>query len=74
MSSTGPRLRYRTAADVRAIPNEQWESWARGDEPFPGVAFSADRWAQRTLREILSATERRLNTRLGRPRRKRSNG
>ena len=29
MNRTG--LRYRTPADVRAIPNEQWEEWLRGE-------------------------------------------
>lgn len=72
MNRTG--LVYRTPADVRAIPNQRWEAWLRGHEAFPGAAFSADRWVQHTLREVLNATERRLNTRLGRPRRKRSNG
>lgn len=56
MSSNG--LRYRTPADVRAIPNEQWEEWLHGETlPFP--AFSAAREVQTTLRTLIKATRRR---------------
>lgn len=59
MSSTGPRLRYRTAADVRAIPNQQWERWHRdGVNPLP--MFSAEASCQMALRYAMQAHVRRI--------------
>ena len=59
MSGTGPRLRYRTPADIRAIPNERWEDWLRtGTLPFQ--VFPAERSCQLTLRWIVKATRRRV--------------
>lgn len=57
MSSTGPT--FRTPADVRAVPNEQWEQWLRTDA-VPFRAFACERWTQRALREVVNATGRRL--------------
>lgn len=54
-----PGLRYRTAAEIRAIPNGQWEQWLRaGTLPF--AAFSASAECQKVLRAVLKATQRRL--------------
>lgn len=59
MSSTGPRFRYRTPADIRSIPNERWEDWLRtGTLPFQ--SFLAERSCQMTLRWIVKATRRRM--------------
>lgn len=60
MSSTGQR--FRTPADVRAIPNAQWERWhADGTNPFP--LFSADQLTQRCLRHVVKAHLRRIEAR-----------
>ena len=59
MSSTGPRLRYRTPADIRAIPNGQWEQWVLARD-VPWGAFSAERGCQTVLRLVLRATARRM--------------
>ena len=57
-SSTGPR--FRTPADVRAIPNERWEEWLRTDTlPFP--AFYPTRGVQTVLRTVIRATRRRTD-------------
>lgn len=53
-------MRYRTPADVRAIPNAQWERWVRGYESFPFSEFSSEWSVQKTVTTILDATERRL--------------
>lgn len=63
MSSSGPRLRYRTAADVRAIPNDQWEQWISGVEACPPTAFSAEASCQMTVRYVAAATRRRMEAR-----------
>lgn len=60
MSSSGRRLRYRTPADVRAIPNGQWERWVLEHESFPFSGFSAERAVQKTVRTIFAATSRRV--------------
>ena len=57
MSSTGPR--FRTAEDVRAIPNDQWEAWILGRD-IPWRQFSAERNCQTVLRSVLRATARRM--------------
>ena len=56
MSSTG--LRFRTAADVRAIPNEQWEEWLR-TLSVPVYAFTTSE-ARLTALHIVRATTRRM--------------
>lgn len=57
MSSTG--LRFRTPADVRAIPNAQWERWHRENvNPLPW--FSAERRCQMALRYTMQAHVRRI--------------
>lgn len=59
MSDTGPRLTYRTPADVRAIPNAQWERWHRdGTNPLP--AFSAEASCQMALRYAMQGHARRI--------------
>lgn len=57
MSSTGPR--FRTPADVRAIPNDQWERWLR-DNGVPFGAFAATFETQKTMRTLIEATRRRI--------------
>lgn len=64
-----PRVKYRTPADVRAIPNEQFERWVLGYDSFPFSEFSAALDVQDTLGFILDATCRRLGLPL--PKRKR---
>ena len=59
MSSTGPR--FRTPADVRAIPNDQWERWISGVEACPPTAFSAEAGCQMTVRHLVKATLRRMD-------------
>lgn len=54
-----PQRRYRTPAEIRAIPNQQWEAWIRGNN-LPFAAFSAAADCQQTLRAILNATLRRM--------------
>ena len=57
MSSTG--LMFRTAADVRAIPNQQWERWIE-TESVPFRAFASERRCQQVLRHVVKATRRRM--------------
>ncbi len=57
MSSTG--LLYRTPADVRAIPNAQWERGHR-DRFNPLPMFSAERRCQMALRYTMQAHVRRI--------------
>lgn len=60
VSSTG--LLYRTQADVRAIPNAQWERWhLEGTNPLS--RFSADARTQLCLRHTLKAHARRIGAR-----------
>lgn len=54
-----PQRRYRTPAEIRAIPNEQWEAWIRGNS-LPFTAFSASAECQKTLQTIVAATVRRM--------------
>lgn len=56
-----PTIRYRTAADVRAIPNWQWERWLLADpDEVPWPEFAAIREVQDTRNEIIKATRRRI--------------
>lgn len=64
-----PSVKYRTPAEVRAIPNEQWDRWVLGYDSFSGLEFSAASDVQETLGFILDATCRRLGLPL--PKRKR---
>lgn len=59
-----PSVKYRTAAEVRAIPAAQWERWVRGYDSFAGLDFSSSFEVQKTLRTILDATARRLKVTL----------
>lgn len=59
MSSTGPRIIYRTPDDVRAIPNETWERWIAA-RSIPWAAFAAESRTQRTMRWTLHCTARRM--------------
>ena len=54
-------LRYRTAEQVRAIPNEFWEQWL-GTEPVsvPFAQFAATAEVQTCLKHVLNATKRRM--------------
>lgn len=56
-SSTGQPPKYVTPAEVRAIPNEQWEEWI-GRGYFPITEF--DPSCLKTAATILSATRRRM--------------
>lgn len=59
MKRNGSGLTYRTLADVRAIPNEQWGHWfTAGTNPLP--LFSPDRHTQMCLRHVLKAHARRI--------------
>jgi hypothetical protein len=58
-----PSVKYRTAAEVRAIPAGQWERWVRGYDSFSGIEFASSFEVQKTLRTILKATKRRLGVR-----------
>jgi hypothetical protein len=59
---SGTALRLRAPADVRAIPSDEWERWLEaGTVPF--VMFSAERWTQRVLRDVLAATVCRMAAR-----------
>jgi len=60
LSDLSPSKRYRTPAEVRAIPNEQWETWIRGNN-LPFTSFSAASDCQECLRTIVKATLRRLS-------------
>jgi len=60
-TSTG--LLYRTPADVRAIPNEQWERWLRGQEHVSPTAFSSEASCQMALRYVAKAHQRRIEAR-----------
>jgi len=52
-------ITYRTPADVRAIPNRQWEEWLREDA-VPFRAFAPAAHCQMALRHVLKATQRRM--------------
>lgn len=56
MSSTG--LRFRTPADVRAIPSSQWEEWIRA-KVIPWEQFAPDVYA--VGHTIAKATLRRMD-------------
>jgi len=55
-------MRYAVPSDVRAIPNPQWESWLEADS-VPWVSFSATPDCQMTLRHVVRATRRRMESR-----------
>jgi hypothetical protein len=55
---SGTALSFRTPGDVRAIPNATWDAWYEQDT-VPWRSFSAERWTQRALREIVRATGNR---------------
>lgn len=58
-------MRYRTADDVRAIPNLQWAEWLRaGTLPFQ--EFSSERDCQTVLRHLIVAHGRRLGLKIPR--------
>ena len=59
LSDLSPSKRYRTPAEIRAIPNGQWETWIRGNN-LPFTSFSAAADCQKTLRYVLKATLRRM--------------
>ena len=59
MSDTGLPF-YRTPAEVRAIPQTQWEEWARNGGASPDL-FSPDDGCLQTADAILRATRRRLD-------------
>lgn len=55
------RLRYRTAIEVRAIPNEQWEQWLATEPPtVPFPSFAAIAEVQGCMSTIIAATKRRI--------------
>lgn len=58
---TGPQIIYRTPAEVRAIPNAQWEDWLKTDS-IPWSAFSSERWTQKALHYARAAHQRRMGT------------
>ena len=59
------RVRYRTAAEIRAITNLQWAEWLRaGTVPFQ--EFSAERDCQTVLRNLIAAHGRRLGLKIPR--------
>ena len=61
------RVRYRTAADVRAIPNLQWAEWLRsGTVPFN--EFSPERGCQMAMRTLINAHARRMGITIPRKR------
>ena len=62
LSDLSPSKRYRTPAEIRAIPNGQWESWIRGNN-LPFTSFSAAADCQECLRTIVKATLRRMDAR-----------
>lgn len=62
MSDT--RQLFRTPADVRAIPNAQWEAWIR-DEHIPWDEFSTVGDVLMAARAILKATRRRMDAQRG---------
>lgn len=64
-----PSIRYRTPADVRAIPNQQFDRWVLGYESFPFSEFSAAGDVQETLGAVIDAACRRVGVPL--PKRKR---
>lgn len=57
MNGSGPR--FRTLADLRAIPHDQWEDWILTDT-VPWVAFSAERRVQQMVRFLLKVAARRI--------------
>jgi len=57
MSGTGPR--FRTPADVRAIPNEQWDAWFIACD-FPWGDFSPERTVQIAFKHVRRAQARRV--------------
>ena len=59
LSDLSPAARYRTPAEIRAIPNEQWEAWIHGNN-LPFTSFSAAAGCQECLRTIVKATVRRM--------------
>lgn len=59
MSVTGPRLRYRTPDDVRAIPNDQWERWICA-RAIPYLEFAAEKRCQQTMRSCASLGGKRV--------------
>lgn len=61
MNRTGPRIRYWTPADVRAISNEQWVEWGVN---IPWIAFAATLDVQRVLYYIRRATWWRVQPRV----------
>lgn len=61
LSDLSPSKRYRTPAEVRAIPNAQWEAWIDGNN-LPFTAFSASADCQEVLRTIIKATLRRMES------------
>ena len=65
LSDLTPQRRYRTPAEIRAIPNQQWETWIRGNN-LPFTAFSAEAACQKTLQTIIAATLRRMKAQEGR--------
>lgn len=59
LSDLSPSKRYRTPAEIRSIPNEQWETWLRGNN-LPFTSFSAAADCQEVLRTIVRATLKRM--------------
>lgn len=57
-SSTAPRLRYRSALEVRSIPNGLWDKWLANDA-VPWATFAATPDVQRTLRHVSRSAVRR---------------
>lgn len=50
---------YRTPAEIRAIPNEQWERWLR-QRSVPWTQFAATPDCQRTLKYVVKAARGRI--------------
>lgn len=60
MSSTGQPPKYLTPADVRAIPNAQWEIWVQ-DKHIPWDLFAPDENVYGVAFNIAKATIRRMD-------------
>jgi len=52
-------VKYRTVADLREIPHEQWERWILTDS-VPWAEFSAERRCQRMTRYLLAQAAKRI--------------
>ena len=57
MNRTG--LTYRTPADVRAIPNRQWERWICA-RAIPYHEFAAEKRTQQTMRSCAALAAKRV--------------